>query len=145
MFKIQIGDKTICKLNNKEYEVTSLITSFDGTGKKSSFRIKMQDENKNSIEVDRAIFDEMFSMNNWSIWIDNNIFLGNVAYKVLYRHNNKMFEMKRADNKGKTVTAKIHPDDKFDFYKGFEIVELKMKKQILKEQLESIEKQLKQY
>ncbi len=49
MFKIQIGDKAICKLNNKEYKVTSTTTSSDETGK-SSFRIKMQDENKNSIE-----------------------------------------------------------------------------------------------
>ena len=143
MFKIQIGDKTICKLNNKEYEVTSITTSSDGTGK-SSFRIKMQDENKNSIEVDKAIFDEMFNY-NWSNWIGNNIFLGSVSYQVLYRYNDKMFEMKRADNKGKTVIAKVHKDDKFDFVKGLEIVELKMKKQILKEQLESIEKQLKQY
>lgn len=144
MFKIQIGDKAICKLNDKEYEVTSTTTSSDGTGK-SSFRIKMQDENKNSIEIDEAIFDEMFSINNWSVWIDNNIFLGNISYKILYRHNKKMFEMKRADNKGKIVTAKVYKDDEFDFVKGFEIVELKMKKQILKEQLESIEKQLKQY
>lgn len=145
MFKIQIGDKAICKLNNKEYKVTSTTTSSDETGK-SSFRIKMQDENKNSIEVDKAIFEEMFSTNNWSDWIDNNIFLfGNISYKILYRYNDKMFEMKRADNKGKIVTAKVHKDDKFDFVKGFEIVELKMKKQILKEQLESIEKQLKQY
>lgn len=144
MFKIQIGDKAICKLNNKEYEVTSTTTSSDGTGK-SSFRIKMQDENKNSIEVDEAIFDEMFSINNWSVWINNNIFLGDNSYGVYYRYNNKMFEMKRADNKGKIVTAKVHKDDKFDFIKGFEIVELKMKKQILKEQLRSIEKQLKQY
>ena len=145
MFKIQIGDEVICKLNNKKYEVTSTTTSSDGTGK-SSFRIKMQDENKNSIEVDKAIFEEMFSTNNWSDWIDNNIFLfGNISYKILYRYNDKMFEMKRADNKGKIVTAKVHKDDKFDFVKGFEIVELKMKKQILKEQLESIEKQLKQY
>lgn len=145
MFKIQIGDKVICKLNNKEYEVTSTTTSSDGTGK-SSFRIKMQDENKNSIEVDKAIFEEMFSTNNWSDWIDNNIFLfGNISYKILYRYNDKMFEMKRANNKGKIVTAKVHKDDKFDFVKGFEIVELKIKKQILKEQLESIENQLKQY
>lgn len=144
MFKIQIGDKAICKLNNKEYEVTSTTTSSDGTGK-SSFRIKMQDENKNSIEVDEAIFDEMFSINNWSVWINNNIFLGDNSYGVYYRYNNKMFEMKRADNKGKIVTAKVHKDDKFDFVKGFEIVELKMKKQILKEQLRSIENQLKQY
>lgn len=144
MFKIQIGDKAICKLNNKEYEVTSTTTSSDGTGK-SSFRIKMQDENKNSIEVDKAIFEEMFSTNNWSVWIDNNIFLGDNSYRIYYRHNKKMFEMKRADNKGKIVTAKVHKDDKFDFTKGYEIVELKMKKQILKEQLESIENQLKQY
>lgn len=144
MFKIQIGDEVICKLNNKEYEVTSTTTLSDGTGK-SSFRIKMQDENKNSIEVDKAIFEEMFSTNNWSVWIDNNIFLGGNSYKVYYRHNKKMFEMKRADNKGEIVTAKVHKDDEFDFTKGFEVVELKMKKQILKEQLESIEKQLKQY
>lgn len=144
MFTIQIGDKVICKLNNKEYEVTSTTTSSDGTGK-SSFRIKMQDKNKNSIEVDKAIFEEMFSTNNWSVWIDNNIFLGDNSYKVFYRHNKKMFEMKRADNKGKIVTAKVHKDDKFDFVKGYEIVELKMKKQILKEQLKSIEDLLKQY
>lgn len=144
MFKIQIGDKAICKLNNKEYKVTSTTISSDGIGK-SSFRIKMQDENKNSIEVDKAIFDEMFSINNWSVWIDNNIFLGDNSYKVFYRYNNKMFEMKRANNKGKVVTAEVHKDDKFDFHKGFEIVELKMKKQILKEQLEAIEDLLKQY
>lgn len=111
MFKIQIGDEVICKLNNKKYEVTSTTTLSDGTGK-SSFRIKMQDENKNSIEVDKAIFDEMFTY-GWSVWINNNIFLfGNISYKILYRYNNSTFEMK---------------------------------KQILKEQLESIEKQLKQY
>lgn len=145
MFKIQIGDKVICKLNNKEYKVTSTTTSSGETGK-SSFRIKMQDENKNSIEVDKVIFEEMFTTNNWSDWIDNNIFLfGNISYKILYRYNDKMFEMKRANNKGKIVTAKVHKDDKFDFVKGFEIVELKMKKQILKEQLESIEDLLKQY
>ena len=131
-------------MNNKKYEVTSTTTSSDGTGK-SSFRIKMQDENKNSIEVDKAIFDEMFTY-GWSVWINNNIFLfGNISYKILYRYNNSTFEMKRANNKGKIVTAKVHKDDKFDFVKGFEIVELKMKKQILKEQLESIEKQFKQY
>lgn len=144
MFKIQIGDEVICKLNNKKYEVTSTTTSSDGTGK-SSFRIKMQDENKNSIEVDKAIFDEMFTY-GWSVWINNNIFLfGNISYKILYRYNNSTFEMKRANNKGKIVTAKVHKDDKFDFVKGFEIVELKIKKQILKEQLESIEDLLKQY
>lgn len=88
----------------------------------------------------------MFSTNNWSDWIDNNIFLfGNISYKILYRYNDKMFEMKRANNKGKIVTAKVHKYDKFDFVKGFKIVELKMKKQILKEQLKAIEKQLKQY
>ncbi len=87
----------------------------------------------------------MFSINNWSVWIDNNIFLGDNSYKVFYRYNNKMFEMKRADNKGKVVIAKVHEDDESDFTKGYEIVELKMKKQILKEQLESVENQLKQY
>ena len=110
MFKIQIGDKAICKF-----------------------------------EVDKVIFEEMFSTNNWSVWIDNTIFLGDNSYRVYYRHNKKMFEMKRADNKGEIVTAKVHEDDEFDFTKGYEIVELKMKKQILKEQLEAIEDLLKQY
>lgn len=144
MFEIQIGHKVICKLNKKEYEVTSITTTSDGT-EKPTFRIKMQDENKNSIEVDKAIFDEMFSINNWSDWVENNIFLETKSYKIYYRYNEKMFEMKRADDKGEIVTAKVHEDDEFDFTKGYEVVELKMKKQILKEQLESIEKQLKQY
>ena len=142
--KIKIGDKVICKLDNKEYTIISTITSSDGVGK-SSFKIKMENKNKNTIEVDEVIFNEMFSINNWSVWIDNNIFLGDNSYRIYYRHNKKMFEMKRADNKGEIVTAKVHKNDEFDFTKGFEVVELKMKKQILKEQLESIEKQLKQY
>ena len=142
--KVQLGDKVICKLDNNEYTIISTITSSDGVGK-SSFKIKMENKNKNTIEVDEVIFNEMFKGDNWSNWTGNNIFLGSVLYQVLYRYNDKMFEMKRADNKGKTVIAKVHKDDKFDFVKGLEIVELKMKKQILKEQLESIEKQLKQY
>jgi len=142
--KVKIGDKVICKLDNKEYTIISTTTSSDGVGK-SSFRIKMENKNKNTIEVDEVIFDEMFEDDNWCDWICNSIYLGDNSYRVSYRYNNRMFEMKRANDKGETVTAKTHPDDKFDFYKGFEIVELRMKKQILKEQLKSIEELLKRY
>ena len=111
--KIQLGDKVICKLNNTEYEIIGATLSLDGT-EYSDLQIEMKDKNNNKFKVDEAIFNEMFNY-NWSNWIGNNIFLGSVSYQVLYRYNDKMFEMKRADNKGKTVTAKTHPDDKFDF------------------------------
>ncbi len=143
MFKIQIGDEVICKLNNRKYRITGATLFHDGICD-NPVQIRVEDKNNNVFNLDEKTFNEMFTY-AWSDWINNNIFLGDNSYEVYYRYNNKMFEMKRADNKGEIVTAKVHKDDKFDFVKGFEVVELKMKKQILKEQLESIEKQLKQY
>ena len=70
--KVKIGDKVICKLDNKEYTIISTTTSSDGVGK-SSFRIKMENKNKNTIEVDEVIFDEMFEDDNWCDWICNSI------------------------------------------------------------------------
>ena len=53
--KVKIGDKVICKLDNKEYTIISTTTSSDGVGK-SSFRIKMENKNKNTIEESFQIY-----------------------------------------------------------------------------------------
>lgn len=132
--KLKIGQKMICKLDNKEYQISNIGT----------FRDKITLCNKeNRFEIQYNLVNKLFKQ-GWSKWIKSYIKVLGLSFDVFYRYNENAFEMVTIDNEY-LVQARVHPEDDFDFYKGFEIVELKMKKQILKEQLESIEKQLKQY
>lgn len=142
MFKIQIGDEVICKLNNRRYRITGATLFHDGICD-NPVQIRVEDKNNNVFNLDEKTFNEMFTY-GWSDWVLTTLKVDGNAYTVEYRHNNSTFEMRRMNNR-KIVRAKLHPDDEFIFYKGLSVVKLRMTQQILREQLESIEKQLKQY
>lgn len=142
MFKIQIGDEVICKLNNRRYRITGATLFHDGICD-NPVQIRVEDKNNNVFNLDEKTFNEMFTY-GWSDWVLTTLKVNGKAYTVEYRHNNSTFEMRRMNNR-KIVRAKLHPDDEFIFYKGLSVVKLRMTQQILREQLESIEKQLKQY
>lgn len=142
MFKIQIGDEVICKLNNRRYRITGA-TLFHDRICDNPVQIRVEDKNNNVFNLDEKTFNEMFTY-GWSDWVLTTLKVDGNAYTVEYRHNNSTFEMRRMNNR-KIVRAKLHPDDEFIFYKGLSVVKLRMTQQILREQLESIEKQLKQY
>lgn len=140
--KIQIGDVVICKLNNRKYEITGATLSYDGVSN-NFIQIRVEDKNGNVFNLDEKTFNEMFTY-GWSDWVLTTLTVDGNAYTVEYRHNNRMFEMRRMNNR-KIVRAKLHPDDKFVFYKGLSVVKLRMTQQILREKLKFVEKQLKQY
>ncbi len=143
MFKIQIGDEVICKLNNRRYRITGATLFHDGICDNPILQIRVEDNNNNVLNLDEKTFNEMFSY-GWSDWVLTTLKVDDNAYTVEYRHNNSTFEMRRMNNR-KIVRAKLHPDDEFVFYKGLSVVKLRMAQQILREKLKFVEKQLKQY
>ena len=142
MFKIQIGDEVICKLNNRRYRITGATLFHDGICD-NPVQIRVEDKNNNVFNLDEKTFNEMFTY-GWSDWVLTTLKVNGNAYTVEYRHNNSTFEMRRMNNR-KIVRAKLHPDDEFVFYKGLSVVKLRMTQQILREKLKFVEKQLKQY
>lgn len=142
MFKIQIGDEVICKLNNRRYRITGATLFHDGICD-NPVQIRVEDKNNNVFNLDEKTFNEMFTY-GWSDWVLTTLKVNGNAYTVEYRHNNSTFEMRRMNNR-KIVRAKLHPDDEFVFYKGLSVVKLRMTQLILREKLKFVEKQLKQY
>lgn len=145
--RINIGDNVLCKVDNKEYWIEDVITDWFNTDTQSDTRIFVKNE-VNSFMVDVETFEKMFEYNKWSEWWNKTIYYNGRYYGTYYRYNNECFEMCLSDTTPYgfgVVRAKLHPKDNFNFNKGLEVVELRMKQKMMRKDLEKINKQLKKY
>lgn len=132
--KLKIGQKMICKLDNKEYQISNIGT----------FRDKITLCNKeNKFEIQYNLVNKLFKQ-GWSKWIKTNIKVLGLSIDVLYRYNVNAFEMTTMDDEY-LVQAKVHPEDDFNFYKGLELVGLRMKEKIISECLYNTRNKIKTF